>query len=167
MHPQTACTRWRDSQLAAEWAPIDLRFGAGMDLVLGVATGYRYEIDTVLWRRPPGYSPDANFARIAALLGSLRAVRGASRPFLLDTRDLVFQSDPLASIRDGRIRFFTEAAGQTFDRERTNRNWQVSSMGAESPALFGDFDINGVRPAIIHQYDRSAAMWRRFIDPDA
>lgn len=286
MHPQTAYPRWRDSQIAAEWAPIDLRYGTGTDLVLGVATGYRYEtlhlfvstlreasrcrallvvddpalaarladeeIDTVLWRRPPGYSPHPNFARIAALFGCLRAVRGIGRAFLLDTRDVVFQSDPFAPIRDGRLRFFAEAAGQTFDRDRTNRTWLVSSMGTESPALFGDFDIvcagtvvgsvdslveycrlklflgglfgptrhlgtgldqlttnliarfrmmpdaeimpfdgpvatpcflndgtiiqdadggfsfiNGVRPAIIHQYDRSPAMWRRYIDPDA
>ncbi|MGV8840408.1 MAG: hypothetical protein ACWA6X_08900 [Bauldia sp.] len=172
---RTAYPRWRDRQLAAEWPAIDLRFGAGSDVVVGVATGYSYEtllpfvgtlrtwsncralllvddrslaarlaadeIDTVIWKRGPGYSPHTNFARIGALLGALRAVRGISRAFLVDTRDVVFQSDPFSQIADDRLRFFTEANGQTFGRDRTNRHWLVTALGEQSPALFGDFDI--------------------------
>lgn len=286
LHPQTAYPAWRDRQLTAAWPAIELRYGAGTDLVLGVATGYRYdtlepfvttlrkasncrallvvddaalatrlaevEIDTILWRRPAGYAPHINFARVGALLGVLGAVQGVERAFLLDTRDVVFQSDPFADIDGGRLRFFTEAKGQTFLRERTNRGWLLDALGPQSPPLFGDFDIvcagtvvgsvstlveylrlklflgglfgptrhlgtgldqlttnliarhsmlpdaaimpfdgpvatpcyandgmllqeadgcfrfiNGVRPAIIHQWDRSAEMWRWFLGPDA
>lgn len=284
-HPQTAYPRWRDRQLKAEWPAIDLRFGVGTDLLLGVATGYDYdtlqpfvgtlrkvsrcrallvvddaalakrlaedEIDTILWRRAPGYAPHANFARIGVLLAALRAVRGVDRAFLLDTRDVVFQSEPFGSIEGGRLRFFTEAAGQTFHHDRTNRSWLVEAMGEESLSLFGEFGIvcagtvvgsihaleeylrlklfigglfgptrhlgtgldqlttnliaryrmlpeaeimpfdgpvatpcfandgqlpqdadgcfrfiNGVQPAIIHQWDRSPVMWRWFLGPD-
>lgn len=285
-HPQTAYPRWRDRMLATEWPAIDLRFGAGTDLVLGLATGYRYDtlqpfvstlrkasncrallvvddaalatrlagegIDTVMWRRAPGYSPHANFARIGVLLAALRAVRSVDRAFVVDTRDVVFQSDPFDAIEGGRLRFFTEAIGQTFRSDRTNRSWLMAAMGPESLSLFGDFDIvcagtvaggidalveylrlklfvgalfgptrhlgtgldqlttnliaryrmlpeaeimpfdgpvattcfandgmllqdpdgyfrfiNGVRPAIIHQWDRSSVMWRWFLGPDA
>lgn len=175
LRARTAYPRWRDRQLAAEWPAIDLKFGEGRDLVLGVAIGYTYDtllpfvgtlrtysncralllvddellatrladdgIDTVVWRRGGGYSPHVNFARIGALLAALRAVRGVSRAFIVDTRDVVFQSDPFSQIADDRLRFFTEAKGQTFERERTNRHWLVGALGEQAPALFGDFDI--------------------------
>lgn len=175
LRPQTAYPRWRDRQLAAEWPAIDLRFGEGTDIVIGVATGYAYgliepfaatlrtvsrcralmivddpglaarlaadEIDTVMWSRGRGFAPHVNFGRIGALLGVLRALRGVSRAFLVDTRDVVFQSDPFSQIGDDRLRFFTEAKGQTFARDQTNRHWLVNAMGPTAPELFGDFDI--------------------------
>jgi hypothetical protein len=89
-----------------------------------------FGIDTVVAVPAAGYTPHVNFSRNAVIHHTLAGLEGLiDWVFLLDTRDVVFQSDPFAVLPEADIAFFQEKEGYTFGVAPRNRSWLINTIG--------------------------------------